>query len=137
MHVATILTISNVATASSKLRGLGAALSQVLRELRRCTTEDWPILAGAGAIWAAVVLALAGKGVDGLQPGSYGNNLLLYLLVLAVLVFIAGARLLYQARPASPIRFLASVIASPEFGRRLVRGIPMAPPNSSRNCWWY
>jgi len=100
-------------------------LSQVLRELRRCITEDWPILAGAGAIWLTLVLALATKGVDGLQPNSYGSNLMLYLLVLAVLVVWTGARMLVRAKPVSPIRYLLGVAGSADFGRRLVRGIPM------------
>ena len=123
--VSTILTISAVATNGRKLRTLGVPLSQLLRELRRCATEDWPILAGAGAIWGALVLALASKGMDGLQPQSYANNLMLYLLILAVLVILAGGRMLHAAKPASPIRFLAGAAASPEFGRRLIRGIPM------------
>ena len=104
---------------------MGAALSQVVRELRQCATEDWPILVGAAAVWVALVLALASKGIDGMLPQSYGSNLLLYLVTLSLLVALAGTRMLDRARPASPIRFLMGVATSAEFRRRLIRGIPM------------
>jgi hypothetical protein len=100
-------------------------VKQALRELRGTVTEDWPILAGACGIWAILVLLLAAKGVDGLQPGSYRSNLLLYVLTFVLLVLLAAGRALYRARPKSPIGFLIRRTTDGEVGARFIRGIPM------------
>jgi uncharacterized membrane protein YqgA involved in biofilm formation len=99
-------------------------MKEFLSEFRHSMVADWPILAGAGAVWAALVLLLAAEGVDGLQPESYGSNLLLYLLTLILLGMICAGRMLYRARPASPIRFLIQLAAGPGW-RGLVRGVPI------------
>ncbi len=100
-------------------------MRQVIRELRRTATEDWPILAGACGIWAILVVLLAAKGVDALQAASYRSNLLLYLTTLVVLTLLATGRTLYRARPKSPIGFLIGLATDSEVAKRFVRGIPM------------
>jgi hypothetical protein len=100
-------------------------VKQVIRDLRGAATEDWPILAGACGIWAALVLLLAAKGVDGFQPDSYWRNFFLYLVTLVVSILLAAGWALYRARPKSPIRFLIQLAASPEVARRFVRGVPL------------
>ena len=100
-------------------------MKQVIRELRRTATEDWPILAGAFGIWAVLVLLLAVKGVDGLNPGSYRSNLLLYVVTLSVLSLLAGGWALYRAKPNSPIAFLIQLVTRGDVPRRFVRGVPL------------
>ena len=99
-------------------------MKSFLSEFRLSVLMDWPILAAAGAVWAALVLLLAAEGVDGLQPESYGSNLLLYLLTLVLLGMICAGQMLYRARPESPIRFLGQLAAGPGW-RALVRGAPL------------
>lgn len=99
-------------------------MRRFLQEFRDGVTADWPVLAGAGAVWAALVLLLASEGIDGLQPESYGSNLLLYLLTLILLGMICAGRTLYSARPESPIRFLLQIAAGPTW-RGMVHGVPM------------
>lgn len=93
--------------------------------LREGIASDWPILAGAGGVWSALVLLLAAKGVDGLQVSSYADNLILYLGGLALMAMCVTAGMLYRERPASPIRFLAALAASEGWVRRFARGLPM------------
>ena len=100
-------------------------MRQVIRDLRRTATEDWPILAGACGVWAVLVMLLAAKGVNGLHAVSYRNNLLLYLVTLVVLTLLAAGWRLYRARPKSPIRFLAQLATDGEVAGRFVRGVPM------------
>ena len=100
-------------------------MKQVIRELRRTATEDWPILAGAFGIWAVLVLLLAAKGVDGLNPGSYRSNLLLYVVTLSVLSLLAGGWALYRAKPNSPIAFLIQLVTRGDVPRRFIRGVPL------------
>lgn len=96
-----------------------------LSGLREGIATDWPILAGAGAVWSVLILMLAAKGVDGLQVASYGDNLLLYLLGLVLMAMWVVGAMLYRARPESPIRFIAALLASGEWARRFARGLPM------------
>lgn len=97
----------------------------LLSGLREGIATDWPILAGAGGVWSALILLLASKDVDGLQVDSYADSLLLYLLGLVLMtIWIVGA-MLYRARPESPIRFIAALAASGEWMRRFARGLPM------------
>lgn len=100
-------------------------MKEVIRDLRRTATEDWPILAGACGIWAVLVLMLAAKGVNGLQAASYRNNLSLYLLTLVVMALLAAGWKLYRARPDSPIGFLIRLAGDREVVSRFVRGVPM------------
>jgi hypothetical protein len=96
-----------------------------LSGLREGIAADWPILAGAGGIWAALVLMLAAKDVDGFRVSSYGDSLLLFLLGLVLMVMWLVGAMLYRARPESPIRFIAALVASGEWARRFARGLPM------------
>src|SRR5688572_28610805 len=93
--------------------------------MRRNVTEDWPILAGACGIWAAMVLLLAAKGVDALQAASYRSNLLLYLVTLFVLTLAVMGWTLFRARPDSPIRFLIRQVTEGDAGKRFLRGLPL------------
>jgi hypothetical protein len=96
-----------------------------LSGFREGLAADWPILAGAGAVWSVLILMLAAKGVDGLQIASYGDNLLLYLLgLLLMAMWLAGA-MLYRARPESPLRFIGALLARGQWARRFARGLPM------------
>jgi hypothetical protein len=101
------------------------SVKQVWSEWTRSATEDWPIVAGAGSVWAVLVLLLAAKGLDGLDPASYRSNLLLYLVTLAILAVLAAAWALYRARPKSPIDFLVRLITDGGGGKRFVRGVPV------------
>jgi hypothetical protein len=96
-----------------------------LSGLREGIATDWPILAGAGGVWTALILTLAAKDVDGLQVASYGDNLLLYLLGLVLMTMWVVGVMLYRARPESPIRFIIGLVASGEWARRFARGLPM------------
>jgi hypothetical protein len=101
------------------------AVRSFLSGLREGIATDWPILAGAGGVWSALILLLAAKGVDGLQVASYADNLLLYMLGLVPMVMWGVGAMLYRARPESPIRFIAALVANGEWARRLARGLPM------------
>jgi len=93
--------------------------------LREGIARDWPILAGAGGVWSALVLALAARGVDGFQVASYADNLVLNLFGLALMAMVVVGAMLRRARPASPIRFIAALVANGEWLRRFARGVPM------------
>lgn len=96
-----------------------------LAGLRQGVTEDWPILAGAGAVWSVLLLLLASKGVDGLKVTSYAGNLVLYLLCLVLMGMFVTGRMLYRARPESPIRFLIALFLEGGWARSLGRGAPV------------
>ena len=100
-------------------------MKRLVSAFRQSLAEDGPIVAGLGAVWLALLILLASKGVNGLQPESYAANLFLYLITLCVMGVCVFVGLLYRTRPKSPIGFLLGLIASGDWLVKVARGIPM------------
>jgi hypothetical protein len=100
-------------------------VKQVISALRKAIIEDGPIVLGVGAVWLAMLIVLASKGVSGLRPSAYLGNLLLYVITLSVMAVFVLAGLLYRHRPKSPIGFLLGLLASSNWLAQVARGIPM------------
>jgi hypothetical protein len=100
-------------------------VKRAITALRLALVNDGPIVAGLGAVWIALLILLASKGVNGLQPESYAANLILYAFTLFVMGVFVFMGLLYRARPESPISYLFELVASGEWLVKLARGLPM------------
>jgi hypothetical protein len=87
--------------------------------------EDGPIVAGLAAVWLALLILLASKGVSGLRPDAYAANLLLNAVTLGIMTIFVFAGLLYRDRPKSPIGFSIRLLASGDWLVFVARGLPM------------
>jgi hypothetical protein len=98
---------------------------QLLSDFRKGVAGDGPILLGLIAVWSVQLALLRSQGVDGLGVESYWTNLRLYLVSLLLLGLVVFASRLARQRPASPVGFLISSLASPDLARTISRGLPM------------
>lgn len=95
------------------------------RALARGWRDDWPILAGVAIAWAVIIALLASKGVNGLRPASYLNNLTLYAATAVFFLVPLGGAALLREKPDRPIRFLRRAFVSNDIAGRFLRGVPM------------
>ena len=100
-------------------------MKQVISAFRKAVFEDGPIIAGVAAVWLAMLVVLASKGVSGLHPSAYAGNLFLYLVTLSVMGVFVLVGLLFRARPESPIRYLFGLLSSSNWLAQVAAGIPM------------
>lgn len=100
-------------------------MTAIIAGFRTRLNDDGPILCALVCSWIFVILFLSHKGLTGLSWISCIENLKLYLFALGVVATVMGARQLYIARPASPLRYLARYTSNPAFVIELVGGLPM------------
>jgi len=100
-------------------------VKRILSDFRYGARADAPLLGGAAAIWVILLAALAWVGVNGLRPASYFNNTMLYASSLFFIAILVVGRMLYRARPESPVAFLFELAKQPDWQRQFARGAPM------------
>jgi hypothetical protein len=100
-------------------------VKRAISAFRLSLAEDGPIVAGLAAVWLALLILLASRGVSGLRPDAYAANLLLNVITLCTMAIFPFAVLLYRVRPESPVRFSVGLLASGDWLANVARGLPM------------
>ena len=100
-------------------------MKRSISAFRQALAEDGPIVAGLAAVWLALLVLLASKGVNGLRLDAYAANLLLNFVTLGVMAIFVFAGLLYRERPASPIGFSLALLTNGDWLANIARGLPM------------
>jgi hypothetical protein len=103
----------------------GAHVRIALAGLRHAVSADGPILVCLFLLWTALLVLFAAHGVNGVSLSAYSFNLTLYFAGFLATLLLALGVVLWRSRPDRPLAFLADILASGGFGRRLVHGLPM------------